>query len=226
MRKYCQDVIVIFNNKTCSKCHETKPLDEFYKQKKGKFGKHAACKKCSNEESRNYSREHKKERKEYQEKYNQEHKDEIIKKKGNKSMYKNKTCSQYLGIVIGERLLYHLFKNVEVMPRGNIGYDFICNNGKKIDVKTSCLTLQTKRYPHWKFKIKQNKVADFFILVAFDNRINLKPLHIWIIPGKEINENESKSIRPSTVHKWNRWKRSIEEVQMCCTEMKNKSCII
>ena len=219
-------VTIILITKTCSKCGGTKPLNEFYKQKKGKYGKHAACKKCSNEESRKYNREHKEERKEYRKKYHQEHEDEIRKNKGHKSMHENKDCSQYLGIVIGERLLRHLFKDVEIMPHGNVGYDFICNRGKKIDVKTSCLTLQSKKYLHWKFKVKRNKVADFFILVAFDNRTDLNPLHLWIIPGKEINKNESKSTRPSTTYKWDKWRKDIKNAQICCNEMKDKSCSI
>ena len=135
-------------------------------------------------------------------------------------MYENKICSQYLGIVIGERLVRHLFKDVEVMPHGNTGYDFLCNKGKKIDVKTACNILQNKKHLHWKFKIKKNTTADFFICVAFDNRTDLNPLHMWMIPGKEINENSSKSIRPSTIHKWDKWKMEINNAQLCCNELK------
>lgn len=34
--------------KQCTKCGETKPLDQFYKFKLGKFGRQAECKPCSN----------------------------------------------------------------------------------------------------------------------------------------------------------------------------------
>jgi hypothetical protein len=32
--------------KTCTKCGEWKPLEEFYKSKSGKFGRRSCCKKC------------------------------------------------------------------------------------------------------------------------------------------------------------------------------------
>ena len=35
-------------NKTCTKCKETKTLDGFHSDKKGKFGKHSKCKICRN----------------------------------------------------------------------------------------------------------------------------------------------------------------------------------
>ena len=34
--------------KTCTKCKETKTLDGFHTDKKGKFGKHSKCKICRN----------------------------------------------------------------------------------------------------------------------------------------------------------------------------------
>jgi hypothetical protein len=50
--------------KACSKCKETKPLDEFHKQPSGKNGRHSYCKPCANEKQResrvrNYSSEQK-----------------------------------------------------------------------------------------------------------------------------------------------------------------------
>ena len=135
-------------------------------------------------------------------------------------MYENKLCSAYLGVVIAERLCRHLFKDVEIMPYGNTGYDIVCNKGKKIDVKASCMTLHHNKYLRWKFRIDHNTIADFFILVAFDNLTDLNPLHLWMIPGKEINNKSGKSIRPSTLHKWSQWERDINDAQLCCTEMK------
>ena len=137
-------------------------------------------------------------------------------------MYENKSCPIYLGIVIGERLCRHLFKDVEVMPYGNTGYDIICNKGKKIDVKTACIALQYNKYQYWNFDINYNTIADYFICVAFDNRTDLNPLHLWMIPGNEINFKSSKSIRPTTVHKWSQWERDINDAQICCTEMKKE----
>ncbi|MCK4668298.1 hypothetical protein KAU33_16215 [Candidatus Dependentiae bacterium] len=191
--------------KTCSKCNETKSFNEFYNCKSKKDGKQGICKSCN--------------RKRFK-KYHQEHKDERRKRMGYQSMEENKSCSQYLGIVIAERLCRHLFKNVQVMPNNHSGFDIICNKGKLIDVKSAITTLSRGKYPQWAFTINYNKTADFFILVAFDNRKDLNPLHLWMIPGKEINNNSGKSIRPSTIHKWDKWERSIEEVQMCCADLR------
>jgi len=247
---------IVSNTKTCSKCHKTKLLDEFYNQKTGKDGKRTQCKKCSDEESKKYREEHKEKVKEINKRYQQEnqekikknkkkyredhkekikkgkkkwyqkHKDEIRQKNGTQSMYENKLCPAYLGIVIGERLIRHLFNDVEVMPYGFPDYDFICNKGKKINVKTACITFQNKKYPRWKFRIDCNTITDFFIIVAFDNLTNLNPLYLWMIPGKELNHQGSAQIRPSTINKWDEWKRDINDAQLCCTEMKNINNIV
>ena len=203
--------------KICSKCGVGKPLDEFHKQKGGKDGKRGDCKDCFNETSRKYHREH---REEINKKGREYYRKVDSHRRGHLSMYENKFCAQYLGVVIGERLCRHLFKDVEVMPYGNTGYDIICNKGKLIDVKTSSTLLQKGKYSHWGFHIKHNAVADFFILVAFDNRTNLNPLYLWMIPGKEVNNQSGIQISPSTIHKWDKWKRDINDAQLCCTEMK------
>jgi len=238
----------MIKTKTCSKCHKTKPLDEFHNDKKAKDGRASHCKICvkkyyqeHQEELKEYEikyrKEHREERKEYKRKYRQknkekiaegnkkyyqEHKEEIRKRTGQLPMNKNKSCSSYLGVYIAERLCRHLFKDVEVMPYGNTGYDIVCNKGKLIDVKSSTTHLRHSKYPFWAFRIDYNKIADFFILVVFDNRTDLNPLHIWMIPGKEINDKSGKSIRPSTIHKWSQWERSAEEVQMCCDIIKDE----
>ena len=59
-------------------------------------------------------------------------------KNGVLSISENKKCSKFLGVHIAESVLCHVFKDVEVMPTDNHGFDFICNRGKKIDVKSSC----------------------------------------------------------------------------------------
>lgn len=138
-------------------------------------------------------------------------------------MYKNKLCASFLGVVIAERLIRHLFNNVEVMPYGNTGFDFICNKGMKIDVKSSCIRLNTDKNPRWGFHIDHNTTADFFILVAFDNRIDLNPLHLWMIPGKEVNDQCSVSTTLSTIHKWDKYKKDIEDAQLCCAELKESN---
>lgn len=205
--------------KTCSKCHETKFLDEFHNDKSRRDSKYPRCKECVKECSRKYYQEHREERSKQKKEYYENGGREL---QGHLSMYKNKLCSQYLGIVIAERLCRYLFKDVEVMPNNNSGYDIICNKGMKIDVKSGCIVLHKSKYPSWQFHIKKNIIADFFILVAFDNLTELNPLHLWMIPGKEINHRSNKSIRPSTLHKWNQWERDINDAQICCTEMKKE----
>lgn len=108
------------------------------------------------------------------------------------------------------------------MPHGNPKLDFICNRGKKIDVKTACTTLNHGKNPYWLFHVDHNTTADFFICLAFDNRTDLTPLHLFMIPGKEVNNQSSISSAPSRIHKWDKWKMDINDAQLCCTEIKNE----
>ena len=175
--------------------------------------------------NKNYREQHQEEINLCSKNYRKTHRKELAEKqrqkRGSISMYKNKLCSNYLGIVIAERLCKHLFKDVKMMPYGNTGYDIICNRGKKIDVKSSCIRLsKDNKYINWGFKIRKNIIADFFICVSFDNRNDLNPLHMWMIPGSEVNHLTKISISPSTIHKWNKCKRNISDAQLCCSEMK------
>lgn len=232
-----QTPIPVMKTKFCHKCSERKPLDEFSRNKSRRDGLCTECRDCCNEyakeyrqghrkklieRSKKYTQEHPEETAEYQKKYHQEHKEEARQRIGRKSMYENKSCSQYLGVVIAERLCRHLFKDVEVMPNNHSGYDIICNKGKRIDVKAACVTFteKNKKYSRWAFRIKKNTIADFFILVAFDNRTDLNPLHLWMIPGNELNQKENRTITHSTIHKWDKWKKDIEDAKLCCAEMK------
>ena len=203
----------MISTKTCSKCGETKLLDEFSRDKSRKDSRQVYCKKCSNKQNRKYRQEHKEYSKEWYKETGRE-------KQGSISMYENKLCSLYLGIVIAERLVRQLFKDVEMMPNGFPGYDIICNKGKKINVKAACITLVNKKYSRWAFFINRNTIPDFFILVAFDNLTDLNPLHLWMIPGEEINHQGGISIYTSTIHKWDKWKRDIKDAQLCCAKMK------
>ncbi|MCK4666899.1 hypothetical protein KAU33_09130 [Candidatus Dependentiae bacterium] len=229
---------IIIKNKTCTKCNISKPLDEFHNDKNRKDGKFPQCKKCVNKNTGKYRKEHRKVLAGKSRKYYWNHREEISKqckkryenggrqKAGYQSMYENKLCSSYLGVVIGERLCRHLFNDVEVMPNGNPGFDIICSKNKKIDVKTSSTRSKKGKNPCWGFEINLNKTADFFILVAFDNRTDLNPLHIWMIPGHEINYRTGKSISLSTIHKWDKWKRDIKEAQQCCREIKENEEVV
>ena len=106
------------------------------------------------------------------------------------------------------------------MPNNHSGYDIVCGKGFKIDVKAACVTTIRNKYSRWRFAIRNNKIADFFILVAFDNIEDLNPVHLFMIPGKELNEKSTTSITFSTIHKWDKWKMDINDAQMCCNKMK------
>lgn len=117
----------------------------------------------------------------------------------NGGLKNNKSCPTYLGCYIAEKVLYNVFKNVVMMPPNNTGYDFICNGGKKIDVKSATIKKCQKA---WDFRINKNDIADYFLCLAFDNRTDLNPLHLWLIPGHVVNNLVSLTISASTIYKW------------------------
>lgn len=141
----------------------------------------------------------------------------IKRKRIPKSMSENRQCSLFLGVHVAERVLSKVFKSVERMPIHNPGYDFICNKGKKIDVKASCLN-KDKR---WKFKIQCNQVADFFLMIAFSDRYRLTPKHVWLIPREDVGMVQSVSTARSTVHKWARYELNVGKVAACCMELRS-----
>ena len=135
----------------------------------------------------------------------------------------NKSCSQYLGITVAEQVLSKVFKNVKQMSPNHPRYDFVCNKGKKIDVKSATLKFD-KRRPNdkgkWYFNINKNTIADYFLCIAFDNREDLNPQHLWLIPGKEINHLLGFGISKSNVHKWKKYSQPINKVISCCNTLK------
>jgi len=170
-----------------------------------------------------------KDRNEYQR--NQNHKNGVY-----SSMSENKECNSYLGIHIAERLLPNIFGSMIRMPNNNIGYDVTCGKGFKIDIKSSCL-----RQNHnilnsgWAFQIRKNKIADYFLLLAFDNREDLTPLHIWLIKGEEIITNQmgtsklndknvfgiTNSIK--TLSKYWKYEKTdkLDKLKECCNSLKD-----
>jgi len=136
-------------------------------------------------------------------------------------MSENKECASYLGVAVAERLIEHLFKDVVKMPYGNSGYDFICAKDKKIDVKSACITMrQNNKNPRWKFYFHKNQIADYFLLLAFNNRKDLEPQHQWLIPGGVLNYLMTTTISPSTIHKWDEYQQPIDDAQICCNTMR------
>lgn len=103
-----------------------------------------------------------------------------------KPMSENKECAAYLGVHIAETVLSKIFHNVKRMPVQFSGYDFVCGKGFKVDVKCSVLTDDTRNHRLFRFNIRKNIFADYFLLLAFDNRECLTPLHLWLINGDEL----------------------------------------
>ena len=108
------------------------------------------------------------------------------------------------------------------MPYGHKGFDFFCNKGKKIDVKSACIYIDNRgnRSDSWSFHIHRNSIADYFLCLAFDNREDLNPLHIWLIPGHIVNHLKGATIAESTLSKWDEYKLDINKVATCCNSMK------
>jgi hypothetical protein len=143
------------------------------------------------------------------------------KNSGSLPMSQNKSCSSYLGIHVAEQVLSKTFKDVEVMPHGNPGFDFFCNHGKKIDVKSGCIL--NRKYSHnnmWSFHIGKNKIPDYFLCIAFDNRADLNPLYLWLIPGNLVNDLSGISISETSAIKWEEYKLSVNGVVKACYQQK------
>lgn len=137
--------------------------------------------------------------------------------------YENKDCSNYLGRHIAERILSKYFEDIKHMPYQNQGYDFVCKKGYKIDVKSSCLHSNDKyKNPLWSFDINHNKIADYFLCIAFDNRDNLTPMRLWLIPGNVISNKHALIITNSerSLSTWKEYEKPIDKVEMCCEHLR------
>lgn len=130
----------------------------------------------------------------------------------------NTQSTVYLGCNVAEKILSRVFSDVEVMPYGNPGFDFICNKGKKIDVKSRC---RGKKKNRWVFHINKNSIADFFLCIAFDNRESLTPLHLWLIPSGKVRNKRRLSISPGLMPRWDEFKLDISKTLQCCDEMRD-----
>lgn len=94
----------------------------------------------------------------------------------------NRKDPRFIGLYVAENGVLKLFEGSKQMKRGNPGYDIICDKGYKIEVKAATLT----RYNTLVFHLEKNKIADYFILIGFNNIIELKPLYLWVIKSDEI----------------------------------------
>ena len=136
--------------------------------------------------------------------------------RGRLPMNENRDCPDYLGVYFAEGALYKVFKNVKRMPMGNPGFDFICDKGM-IDVKSAC---KRKGRNGWQFHISYNTTPNYFLFLALDNRKDLNPLYIWLIPGEKLNHLSSASISPPTIHKWDEYRLDITKVAACCNTLR------
>jgi hypothetical protein len=160
-------------------------------------------------------------------KYYANHKEKLIEmitlnwhKNGGKYMHENKECAMFLGCYVAENILSKEFKNITKMKYNNPGYDYICSKGYKIDVKSACLTGKNK--DHLQFRIAENKIANYFLLIGFDNRELLNPLYIWLIQGSLINDKKMIviSTNEKSLNKYKMYERPLTNAIMCCNKMK------
>ena len=196
--------------KKCGKCGKVKPLDDFTRSKNRSDGRHGLCKVCRAE----YVRKNR----------------DLVNKTRNEWRYKtgrampmgeNRECAAFLGIHVAEKALAATFENVTRMPTGNTGYDFICGKGFKIDVKSSCRNVQEGVADSWKFHIHYNEIPDYFLCIAFDNRDSLNPEHLWLIPGDVVNKKASARVSVSTLSRWAKYEKPVDEVISCCNALKD-----
>ena len=143
-------------------------------------------------------------------------------KNGVLPMSENRNCPVFLGVHVAERVLEHVFDDVIKQPYQNHGFDFICNKGKKIDVKSACLYYGTHQTPNWHFDIRKNKLADYFLCLAFDNRKDLSPMYMWLIPGADINSKCSASVSINRIFKWDKYSIPTNNVYACCGVLKSQ----
>jgi hypothetical protein len=130
--------------------------------------------------------------------------------------------SVFLGIYVAETVLGDYFEDVKRMPRNNPGFDFVCKNGYRIDVKSSTLRKTSKVAPHWKFSLKRNDKADAFLCVAFDNLKDLNPVHVYLIPAKDVRGKHDVLITLNTEDQWKKYEKPIGKVIEACNLMKSR----
>ncbi len=207
----------------CPSCNKLKDESDFYKSINRKDGLQLKCKECVKEYNKKKYLLNQKKALESQKKNYWLNRNKVLKLQRNKyyarggqPMATNKDCSHYLGVHIAEGLVAKYFKNPVRMPMHNKGYDFICSNGYKIDVKSSVVTKSNQ----WLFSIKKNKIADYFLCLGFDNRRDLNLLHVWLFPGLIVNNKTGISSITSKISKWSQYEKPIEDIKNCCETLK------
>lgn len=188
---------MLAQSKKCNECGQIKSVSLFYKRSDRKNAYKSECIECILQKRENYRLA-----------------------KGIQPYYQNKDCSAYLGIHVAERVLSNYFKHIQQMPMGNPGFDFICGKGQRIDVKSSTRHNRNMVAEGWQFYINHNKVPDYFLCIAFDNREDLNPEHVWLIPGDVLNDLKYATISETTLKRWSKWEKPIDKVISCCNTLK------
>ena len=186
-------------HKECPTCKRTLPASEYYFDKNRSEHLRYACKSCSKDAQKNWN----------------------YKTGRHLHMEDNPSCPIYLGVHVAERLLSNIFPSVVRMPHGNIGYDFVCGKGYKIDVKSSCVSLHSRKYPCWTYKPNRNKIADYFACLAFDNRGSLNPIHFWLFPGNALSMKTTLTIMETRTAKWLQYEKPISQIVDGCNTMRS-----
>ena len=193
--------------KRCAKCGMTLGVEMFGKYQQTHDGLQRWCKLCKVEYDHERYRLHHTEIVEQQREYRH--------RVGLYQPYtENTECAIYLGVHIAERALRGFFDNIKQMPMNTIGFDYVCDQDYKIDVKSSC----QRKNGSWVFHIRCNTMADYFLCLAFNNRSELTPMHVWVIPGDVVNHLGALRISPGVRGrmKWHAYEKSVERVDVCC----------
>lgn len=201
----------------CIACKIVKPVSDFSRNPNGKPGYRKKCKQCRVSDERKRYASNPRRHIEY----------------CNEWRHKTGRCSPALSAkgtpvyqgYIAELLLQDFFDGLEAMQNCNPGYDYVCSKGFKIDVKSACL-----RYPdgiksgRWEFCIKKNRIADYFLCLAFDNISSLNPLHVWLFPGDVLNGKAVFRISNinNSLKKWSAFEKSLDSVKIRCIDLKTE----
>ena len=136
---------------------------------------------------------------------------------------KNRACASFLGVHVAENVLSAYFDNLVRMPSCNVGYDYVCGKGFKIDVKSSCLHKdEIRKSGRWEFRIHRNQIADYFLCLAFDDRESLTPMHVWLFP-RAIGAGKNSIVVGNTARSINKYKvfeRPVDDVLTACEMMR------
>lgn len=111
------------------------------------------------------------------------------------SYFENSTCPLYFGYM--KEVVESAFGDAIKYSRIDKSVDFILEfRGQKFKVKhlTSCcqympLVNKDREQYGWEYKIDHNKIADAFLLSAFDDKKSLNCLHLWFVRSKSIFES-------------------------------------